>query len=40
MVFHLQPPSALPNAPKYSNPFDVTDGRSLIHVSSVCAVLN
>ncbi|KAL5127658.1 putative ADP-ribosylation factor GTPase-activating protein AGD14 [Glycine soja] len=28
------PPSALPNAPKYSNPFDVTDGRSLIHVSS------
>ncbi|KAL2584098.1 hypothetical protein AAZV13_14G110300 [Glycine max] len=30
-----QPPSALPNAPKYSNPFDVTDGRSLIHVSSL-----
>ncbi|KAL2974679.1 hypothetical protein AAZX31_14G118000 [Glycine max] len=29
------PPSALPNAPKYSNPFDVTDGRSLIHVSSL-----
>ncbi|KAH1203190.1 putative ADP-ribosylation factor GTPase-activating protein AGD14 [Glycine max] len=29
------PPSALPNAPKYSNPFDVTDGRSLMHVSSL-----
>jgi len=40
MAFHLQPPTTLSNSSMSTNPFDVTDARSLIHVSSVCAALN
>lgn len=29
-----------PNAPKPMNPFEVTEGRSIAHTSSVCTTVN